>query len=132
MHDHRDPEAFAAAWIEAWNTRDLDRILSHYTPDATFRSPRAAELTGSPEVRGIEAMRAYWAKALAAVTDLRFTLDRVVGGEREVVVIYVSERDGRRRRALECFRFEEDGRVSEGEAFYGGDVTGEAEAGATG
>lgn len=25
--------ALAQDWIEAWNTRDLDRLLSHYHPE---------------------------------------------------------------------------------------------------
>ena len=34
-----DLHAFAEEWITAWNTHDLDRILSHYAEDIVFRSP---------------------------------------------------------------------------------------------
>ena len=34
-------EAFAAHWIEAWNSHDIDAILSHYVDDVEFLSPLA-------------------------------------------------------------------------------------------
>ncbi|MGH3529462.1 MAG: nuclear transport factor 2 family protein, partial [Pseudonocardiaceae bacterium] len=40
--DHRDAAAFADDWVEAWNSHDLDRILSHFTDDVVFTSPVAA------------------------------------------------------------------------------------------
>ena len=39
-------ESFAAEWIEAWNSHDLDRILSHYTDDFVMSSPRIVVLAG--------------------------------------------------------------------------------------
>jgi ketosteroid isomerase-like protein len=35
-------ERFAADWIAAWNSHDLDVILSHYADDVVFHSPRIA------------------------------------------------------------------------------------------
>jgi len=31
--------AFASEWIEAWNARDLERILKRYAHDVEFTSP---------------------------------------------------------------------------------------------
>jgi len=58
-------EAFADEWIAAWNSRDLDRILSHYTPDFEFSSPLIPAVTGDPggRLKGQDAIRAYWHKA---------------------------------------------------------------------
>lgn len=39
-------EAFADAWIAAWNHHDLAAILSHYGEDTIFVSPAAARVTG--------------------------------------------------------------------------------------
>ena len=66
------PQAFAEEWIAAWNAHDLDRILSHYAADIVFRSPMIAAVTGDQSciVRGIDALRAYWAQALARNPDL--------------------------------------------------------------
>src|SRR5205809_64676 len=32
-------EALAQNWIQAWNQRDLEAVLSHYTEDVEFQSP---------------------------------------------------------------------------------------------
>jgi len=37
-------EAFAKGWIQAWNQRDLEAILSHYTEDVEFQSPLVVKL----------------------------------------------------------------------------------------
>lgn len=33
-------EAYAREWIDAWNSLNLKRILSHYAEDVVFKSPR--------------------------------------------------------------------------------------------
>ncbi|HEX5049396.1 MAG TPA: nuclear transport factor 2 family protein, partial [Gammaproteobacteria bacterium] len=33
-------QTFAHEWIDAWNSHDLDRILSHYADDFVMSSPR--------------------------------------------------------------------------------------------
>ena len=35
--DHRD---FAKEWVEAWNSHELERVLSHYDDAVTLISPR--------------------------------------------------------------------------------------------
>jgi SnoaL-like domain len=65
----------ARNWIAAWNSHDLDRILGHYTDDVVFTSPRITEFLGDPRgrVEGRDALRHYWATALAQLADLAFT-----------------------------------------------------------
>ena len=36
----------AQEWIVAWNARDLERILAHYSEDVELTSPFVAKLTG--------------------------------------------------------------------------------------
>ena len=76
------PDAFAAEWIAAWNSHDLDRILSHYADDVVFESPASTRITGdaSGRVVGKAALRDYWRQALGRVPDLTFTLTAVYGG----------------------------------------------------
>jgi uncharacterized protein (TIGR02246 family) len=36
----RDQAAtFAEQWAQAWNARDIERVLEHFTEDVTFTSP---------------------------------------------------------------------------------------------
>ena len=46
MLDKTFAERFAAEWIAAWNSRDLDRVLSHYTDDFEMSSPYIAQVAG--------------------------------------------------------------------------------------
>lgn len=110
-----DPSAFAAAWIADWNSRDLDRILAHYTDDVVFHSPKAKTITGDGVVRGIAALRAYWREGLARRPNLVFTLDAVYVGHDSLTVAYHGE-DG--RRAAETFFFDEHGKAVRSTACY--------------
>ncbi|WP_145960895.1 nuclear transport factor 2 family protein [Sphingosinithalassobacter portus] len=114
-----DMEAFAASWIANWNARDLDAILAHFAEDAHFISPLAAEVTGSPVIKGKADLSAYWSRALEASTDLHFTLIAAICDvEAQLLgVHYIARRNGKARRALETMRFVDDRQV-EGESFY--------------
>ena len=46
--DRKFAEAFAAEWIAAWNSHDLERILSHYTEDFAMSSPGIVKLASEP------------------------------------------------------------------------------------
>jgi ketosteroid isomerase-like protein len=118
--------AFARAWIDAWNRRDVAAVLAHFADDAVFTSPKAAVFVGDPVVRGKSALAAYWQRASAGVAELRFTLDRVVWDPeaRELLVLYDARIDGTTRRACELMRFDADGRQVAGEALYGAELPG--------
>jgi hypothetical protein len=87
----KEAEAFAEAWIASWNSRDLDRILTHYAPDVEFTSPVVRRLgaDASGTLRGLGALRAYFARALALYPDLRFRLLRVADAEEGFTMVYV-------------------------------------------
>ena len=110
-----DFDAFAEAWEAAWNSHDLDRILAHYSSDIVFRSHKAVRLTGSGELRGKDALRAYWAKALAAQPDLSFVVVDVLHGHGMLVITYRNHRDVL---AAETLRFGPDGLVVEASACH--------------
>jgi ketosteroid isomerase-like protein len=60
MISHEWAEQFAAHWAAAWNARDLERVLGHYTDDFEMSSPFIAKLTGeaSGTLRGKPAVGA--------------------------------------------------------------------------
>jgi hypothetical protein len=102
-----DPQSFANEWLAAWNSHDLVRILGHFTDDIVFRSPHAVELAGEPsgEVRGKDALRAYWSTGLSRRPDLRFTLDGVRASIDAIVILY---RDELGRSCAEVLEFRAD------------------------
>jgi steroid delta-isomerase len=119
-HDRASAEAFARAWIDAWNRRDIDAIVAHYAADGRFTSPVALERMGTATVIGRDLLRAYWSGA-RKLSSLSFTLDRAIWDKsrRELIVIYTAERNGARHRAIEAMAFGADGLIREGEAMYG-------------
>jgi len=113
--------AFAAAWVAAWNARDVERVLSLFSDDIRFTSPTALAVVGTASVRGKTALRAYWSQAMSRISTLKFTLDRVVwdAATRELAIVYVSDIDGRARRVSENLTFGDHGLVVSAEVFHG-------------
>jgi len=107
---------FAEEWIESWNSHDLDRILSHYADDFEMSSPVIAQLMHEPSgtLRGKDAVRAYWTKALAQRPDLHFELANVFAGANSVTISY----RGHRGLSAEVFWFNPELKVYRASAHY--------------
>lgn len=106
---------FAAEWIEAWNSHDLDRILSHYADNIVLLSPYALKLAGTGRVDGMSALRSYWAGALDGQPGLHFELVTVLTGHDCLTIHY---RNHRGQQAAEAFEFDRLGKVIRSFACY--------------
>jgi hypothetical protein len=115
-----DARAFADEWIAAWNSHDLDRILSHYSEKAELLSPVAAQRLGNGRVIGHAALRSYWAPALAPGSVLHFTTVQIFEGSSAVTIVYdaILPGDLGNRRGAETFELGSDGRVVRSMACY--------------
>ncbi|MER7756187.1 nuclear transport factor 2 family protein [Kitasatospora sp. NPDC097643] len=113
-------ERYAEQWAADWNSHDLERILAHCTEDVVFASPRIRVLTGEEvnEVRGREALRAYWAQGLERLPDLHFTVEDVRVSVDTLVINYRNER-GQAVSEVLTFR---DGLVCRGLGAYGPEI----------
>ena len=85
---------FADDWIRAWNSHDLEAIMSHYAPEVVLISPTAAKLLGdsSGNVKGKDALRNYFARGLEAFPNLTFELLDVMWGISSVVLYYLNQK----------------------------------------
>lgn len=110
---------FATEWIEAWNSRDLERILTHYAEDVVLVSPVAANLLNDPTgtVRGKQALRAYFKKGLEVHTKFRFELIETMWGLSSVVLYYKNQRG---TKSGEFMEFDADGKIVRVVANYSG------------
>jgi len=116
-----EAQAFAEQWAAAWNERDVERVLAHFEDDVTFTSPTALAVVGVATLRGKQALRDYWNKAVARIGSLRFTVDRALwdAEHRELAILYESDIDGRKRRVSENLTFGASGLVTRAEVFHG-------------
>ena len=110
-------EWIADTWIAAWNARDLDRVLAHYSDDVTLSSEMVRTITGQSDaqVLGKAALREYWRLGLDRFPDLNFRLINAYPGPSSIVLVYhaVSSLVG-----AEFMRIDGDGKICEVHAHY--------------
>jgi hypothetical protein len=109
-------EKFAQEWVEAWNSHDIVKILSHYEDDFEMSSPAIARFTGASSgiLQGKEAVGNYWSGALEKFPDLKFNLLHVLCGTNSVTLIY----EGVLGLSAEVFHFGSSGKVAKAFAHY--------------
>jgi hypothetical protein len=117
MQDKATAEAFARDWIDSWNSRDLERVLGHYSVQVELSSPYIIKIGGEPTgiLRGKDAVGAYWTKALELNPHLQFRIEYVSWGVNSVVINYRRHDDSI---AAEWFEFGSEGKVVRSSAHY--------------
>lgn len=108
---------FAREWVAAWNSHDLDAILSHYDENVVLTSPAAAKILGEPSgtVQGNTALRNYFRRGLELYPDLHFELLDVMSGLTSIVVCYKNQKD---TKTAEFMEFSKNGKVIRAVANY--------------
>ena len=116
MIDKNFAEHFAHDSIDSSNCHDLDRILSHYSDEFEMSSPVIIQVVGEPSgtLKGKDAVRAYWAKALTLIPDLHFDLITTLVGVNSITLYY----KGARGLSAEVFHFGPDQKVVRAYAHY--------------
>jgi ketosteroid isomerase-like protein len=84
----------AAHWIQAWNSHDLDEIMSHYGEDVVLVSPVVAQILTDPAgtLKGKKDLRAYFKRGLDVYPNLKFELIDVLWGVSSVILYYTNQR----------------------------------------
>lgn len=101
---------FALEWIEAWNSHDLDAIMSHYDDEVVLTSPVAAKILNraSGRVEGKVALREYFRRGLQAYPNLNFELLDAMRGLSSIVLCY---RNQSGTRTAEFMELGENGKI---------------------
>jgi len=118
MPAHRaasDLAALGREWVEAWNSRDLERVLTLYSDEAEMTSDRIPEVAGEPSgtLHGKDALRSYWGKVFTLIPNLHFTLIDTYVSPDSVVVFYQNDRG---KRVCEYLRLDAAGKIRQGSA----------------
>jgi hypothetical protein len=117
MTTEADAKHFAHRYIAAWNSHDLDAIMSHYAQDVVLISPTAARLLEDPSgtVRGDAALRNYFKRGLEAYPNLHFELLDVMFGLSSIVVCFKNQKG---TKTAEFMEFGKEGRATRVVANY--------------
>lgn len=85
---------FALEWIAAWNSHNLDAIMSHYDDEVVLTSPVAAKILNRPSgtVEGKVAVRHYFKRGLEVYPNLTFELLDVMHGVSSIVLCYRNQK----------------------------------------
>lgn len=100
----KDESRFLAQhWVAAWNSHDLNSIMSHYDDSVELTSPVAARLLGTPDgkVIGKANLRSYFQRGLEAYPQLHFQLEDVLWGIDSVVLYYTNQNGTRTAELME-------------------------------
>lgn len=110
--------AFAERWYGAWNAHDLDAIMACYDPGIEHSSPFIKRYHGTDELslKGKDAVRAYFGRALERNPTLRFEPLHVAVGLESVVLVY---RRMSGDLAAEFFAFNSKGEILRSVSHYG-------------
>ncbi len=110
---------FAEDWVQAWNSHDLEQIMSHYEDNVVLVSPVAAKILNdsSGTVTGKDALRKYFKKGLEVYPELKFELLDVMWGPTSIVLYYINQKG---TKAGEFMEIDSTGRVTKVVAHYNG------------
>lgn len=117
MIDATFAQQFAEAWINTWNSHDLEAILSHYTEDFEMSSPLIVERMNEPSgtLKGKDQVRPYWQIALKRTPPLRFTLCHVLIGANSIIIHFQRESG---QFGAEILTFNDERKVVKGAAHW--------------
>lgn len=114
---YEDALAHATDWIEAWNTHDLDRILSHYSQDVVFEAETVKMRWNKPDgkLHGIAELRKHFALGLELVPTLTFQLEQVFLAPAGYAVLYRRENGNR---VIDAVTLDNEDRAMKVTAYY--------------
>jgi uncharacterized protein (TIGR02246 family) len=116
-HAKADLQALAREWIAAWNAHDLERVLALYTDDSEMTSRYIVTLGFDPggTLRGKDALRDYWRKALTLRPKLHFTLEEAFVSPDSVALLY---RNDLGKQVCEYLRLDSAGKIRQASGNY--------------
>jgi hypothetical protein len=113
-------------WMSAWNKHDLKTVLSMYSEDIEFSSPKIKVVfpdRTSSKITTKNDLEEYWTKALKKYPKLNFILKESIFHNNICLVEYYAVLDEKiRTSVIEKFEMQ-DGLIIRSSAYYGADET---------
>ena len=110
-------------WVNAWNNHDLKTVLTMYSDDIEFSSPKIKVIVPerkSSRITNKKELEEYWTRALNHFPNLRFIPKQtIIQGNLCIFEYYAILDEKHRTSVIEKFEFQEDGLVKKSSGFYG-------------
>ena len=107
----------AQHWVEAWNSHDIEAIMSHYAPDVEFQASTVVTRWSRADGRlhGSAELREQFMRGLALVPNLRFELEEILLSPDGYAVLYRRENGNR---VIDSVELDAEGRAVRVTAYY--------------
>jgi hypothetical protein len=117
MTDKPHLKKAALQWINDWNQRNIDDVMSHYAEDVKLYSPTVIRRWNKADgkLEGKKAIEQHFRKGLEEMPDLHFEFQSILYGIESVVLIYKRETG---ILASDIVLFNEQGKVKEVRSYY--------------
>jgi ketosteroid isomerase-like protein len=110
-------------WVSAWNNHDLKTVLSMYSNDIEFTSPKIKILYPERKLSRVtnkKELEEYWTKALKNYPNLHFIPKQTIFQGNLCIFEYYAILDGKNKiSVIEKFEFQDYGLVKKSSGFYG-------------
>lgn len=111
-------------WLSAWNKHDLIRVLSMYSEDIEFSSPKIKVVfpdRALSKITNKKDLEEYWTKALEKYPKLNFVLKESIFYNNKCLGEYYALLDEKTKTSvIEKFEMQ-DGLIIKSSAYYGAD-----------
>lgn len=120
MADLSPLKIHALSWIEAWNSHDLEEILTHYADDVVFQAATVVRRWNKPDgiLRGKAELREHFKRGLELVADLRFEFEEIFYCPGGYAVLY---RRNNGNHVIDVVELNENQLIRHARAFYAED-----------
>jgi hypothetical protein len=110
-------------WINAWNSKDIELILSLYSDNIEFSSPKIKKLFSDYDtniIKDKDSLKKYFSIGLQKFPNLIFEPIDFVTKDNIIILEYIAyPNDQVNWNVLEKFQFDENGKVIKSSVYYG-------------
>src|SRR6266478_1979161 len=117
MRTEKDLRSLVEDWIEAWNAKDLNRIMRHYASSVVFEANTVVRRWSRPDgiLRGADELREHFRMGLEIAPTLRFELEEVFTAPSGYAALY---RRDNGNRVLDVVELNSSSKAVAVKAFY--------------
>jgi SnoaL-like domain len=93
MIDKKKLEQAARTWMNDWNNRSIQNLMSHYADDVIFYSHTVTKRWGIPsgKLEGKGAVEKHFRKGMELVPEIHFEFHSLLFGLESIILLYKRE-----------------------------------------